>query len=83
MGIKGSEKIIDSSESIIKKSKFAQENFERVGRESENRKQYVEFRDANYAELDKRVDDWMNKVNNVKDINRFQFKPGFSSTKKL
>lgn len=45
----------------------------------------VEFRDAYYAQLDKRVDDWMSKVNNMslKDINRFQFRrdrpqePGF------
>lgn len=45
----------------------------------------IEFRDAYYAELDKRVDDWMNKVNNLslRDVNRFQFRknrpsePGF------
>ena len=32
----------------------------------------VEFRDAYYAQLDKRVDDWMSKVNNMsmQDINR-------------
>ncbi|MEC8789907.1 MAG: hypothetical protein VXX29_01615, partial [Verrucomicrobiota bacterium] len=41
----------------------------------------VEFRDAYYAKLDKRVDDWMNKVNNLslRDINRFQFRKGRSS----
>jgi len=45
----------------------------------------VEFRDAYYARLNDRVDDWMNKVNNMslRDINRYQFrrdrpsKPGF------
>jgi len=45
----------------------------------------VEFRDAYYARLNDRVDDWMNKVNNMslRDINRYQFRrdrpsrPGF------
>ena len=45
----------------------------------------VDFRDAYYAQLDKRVDDWMSKVNNMslQDINRYQFRrdrpqePGF------
>ena len=45
----------------------------------------IEFRDAYYAELGKRVDDWMEKVNNLslRDVNRFQFRkhrpsePGF------
>ena len=38
----------------------------------------VEFRDAVYAQLDKRVDDWLNKVNNVslQEINRYQFRKG-------
>lgn len=38
----------------------------------------IEFRDAYYAQLGKRVDDWMNKVNNIslRDINRFQFRKG-------
>ncbi|MDA7757441.1 hypothetical protein N8920_06035 [Opitutales bacterium] len=38
----------------------------------------VEFRDAVYAQLDRRVDDWMNKVNNVslQEINRYQFRKG-------
>ena len=38
----------------------------------------VEFRDAVYAQLDKRVDDWLNKVNNVslREINRYQFRKG-------
>ena len=38
----------------------------------------IEFRDAYYAQLDKRVDEWMNKVNNMslRDINRFQFRKG-------
>lgn len=45
----------------------------------------VEFRDAYYAQLNDRVDEWMEKVNNMslRDINRYQFrrdrpnKPGF------
>ena len=38
----------------------------------------VEFRDAVYAQLDKRVDDWLNNVNNVslQEINRYQFRKG-------
>ncbi|MGB0355227.1 MAG: hypothetical protein ACPGII_04135 [Opitutales bacterium] len=38
----------------------------------------VEFRDAVYSQLDKRVDDWLNKVNNVslQEINRYQFRKG-------
>jgi hypothetical protein len=38
----------------------------------------VEFRDAVYAQLDKRVDDWLNRVNNVslQEINRYQFRKG-------
>jgi hypothetical protein len=38
----------------------------------------IEFRDAVYAQLDRRVDDWMNKVNNVslQEINRYQFRKG-------
>ena len=38
----------------------------------------IEFRDAYYAQLDKRVDEWMNNVNNMslRDINRFQFRKG-------
>ena len=41
----------------------------------------VEFRDAVYAQLDKRVDDWLGKVNNVslQEINRYQFRKGRSS----
>lgn len=51
------------------------------GRLTENRQpaaQSVEFRDAYYAQLDKRVDDWMSKVNNMslQDINRYQFRKG-------
>ena len=40
--------------------------------------QSVEFRDAYYAQLEKRVDDWMSKVNNMslQDINRYQFRKG-------
>ena len=42
----------------------------------------IEFRDAVYDELDKRVDDWMSKVNNMslQYINRYQFRRGRSST---
>jgi hypothetical protein len=38
----------------------------------------IEFRDAVYAQLDKRVDDWLSKVNNVslQEINRYQFRKG-------
>ena len=38
----------------------------------------VQFRDAVYAQLDKRVDDWMNNVNRVslREINRYQFRKG-------
>lgn len=38
----------------------------------------VEFRDEFYSQLDKRVDDWLNKVNNVslQEINRYQFRKG-------
>ena len=38
----------------------------------------VQFRDAYYEKLDRRVDDWMDKVNNLslRDINRFQFRKG-------
>ena len=38
----------------------------------------VEFRDAYYAKLNQRMDEWMEKVNNLslRDINRFQFRRG-------
>lgn len=38
----------------------------------------VEFRDAYYEQLEQRVDDWLNKVNNVslQEINRYQFRKG-------
>jgi hypothetical protein len=64
-------------------------NWERVSRsdlgESSQAVASVEFRDAYYAELSKRVDDWMEKVNNMslRDVNRYQFRknrpsePGF------
>ena len=58
------------------------ENFKKLDdRLIENRQpaaQSVEFRDAYYAQLDKRVDDWMSKVNNMslQDINRYQFRKG-------
>tara|TARA_B100001057_G_scaffold388483_1_gene395925 strand:+ start:389 stop:1171 length:783 start_codon:yes stop_codon:yes gene_type:complete len=41
----------------------------------------VEFRDAHYAKLNQRMDEWMEKVNNLslRDINRFQFRKGRSA----
>lgn len=41
----------------------------------------VEFRDSYYAALDKRVDEWMNNVNNMslQDVNRYQFRRGRST----
>ncbi len=41
----------------------------------------VEFRDAYYAKLNQRVDEWMEKVNNLslRDLNRFQFRRGRSA----
>jgi hypothetical protein len=51
------------------------------GLEYENRytsSSTVEFRDAYYAKLNQRMDEWMEKVNNLslRDINRFQFRKG-------
>ena len=68
---------------------LARANWERVSQndlgESAQAVSSVQFRDAYYAELGKRVDDWMEKVNNMslRDVNRFQFRrhrpsePGF------
>ena len=41
----------------------------------------VDFRDSFYEELDKRVDEWMDKVNNMslQDVNRYQFRRGRST----
>ena len=41
----------------------------------------VDFRDNYYDKLDKRVDEWMEKVNNMslQDVNRYQFRRGRSS----
>lgn len=41
----------------------------------------VEFRDAYYAKLNQRMDEWMEKVNNLslRDVNRFQFRKGRSA----
>jgi len=41
----------------------------------------VDFRDSYYEELDKRVEEWMKKVNNMslQDVNRYQFRRGRSS----
>jgi hypothetical protein len=38
----------------------------------------IEFRDAVYAQLDKRVDEWLSNVNNIslQEINRYQFRKG-------
>lgn len=40
-----------------------------------------EFRDQFHDSLDKRIDDWMNKVNNLSmaDVNRYQFRRGRST----
>jgi len=40
----------------------------------------VEFRDAYYAKLNQRMDEWMEKVNNLslRDVNRFQLRKGVS-----
>lgn len=68
---------------------IADENFERASSKNLTKRapaaNAVEFRDAYYARLNDRVDEWMNKVNNMslRDINRYQFrrdrpsKPGF------
>ena len=41
----------------------------------------VEFRDAYYDKLDKRVDEWMSNVNkmSMQDVNRYQFRRGRSA----
>ena len=76
-------KIIENE--LSSNQKFASENYERVSNfDVGNRNPAaasIEFRDAVYAELDKRVDDMMNNVNNMslRDINRFQFRKGRSS----
>ena len=80
----GSERLDTSvlDNEISSNQKYASENFKRVSNTSvENRNPAaasIEFRDAVYAELDKRVDDMMNNVNNMslRDINRFQFRKG-------
>ena len=68
---------------------IARENFQRADNQNLTKRDpavnAVEFRDAYYARLNDRVDEWMNKVNNMslQDINRYQFrrdrpnKPGF------
>lgn len=65
--------------------KFAGENFERATNQNLSNKapaaNAVEFREAYYARLDDRVDEWMEKVNNIslRDINRYQFRKGRSN----
>ena len=62
--------------------RIAQENQDRVSGESFQEpapaSSAVEFRDAYYEQLEQRVDDWLNKVNNVslQEINRYQFRKG-------
>ena len=68
---------------------IAQENFKRANNQNLSKRDpaanAVEFRDAYYARLNDRVDEWMDKVNNMslQDINRYQFRrdrpkePGF------
>jgi hypothetical protein len=72
---------------------IADESSERASNQNLSKKapaaSAVEFRDAYYARLNDRVDDWMEKVNNMslQDINRYQFrrdrpsKPGFPRSK--
>ena len=69
--------------------RIAGENFERLNNQNLLKRDQavhsVEFRDAYYAQLNDRVDEWMDKVNNMslRDINRYQFRrdrpkePGF------
>jgi len=69
--------------------RIAVENFERVKNQNLLKRDQafhsIEFRDAYYAQLNDRVDQWMDKVNNMslRDINRYQFRrdrpkePGF------
>ena len=68
---------------------IAQENFKRATNQNLSKRdsavKAVEFRDAYYARLNDRVNEWMDKVNNMslQDINRYQFRrdrpkePGF------
>ena len=67
----------------------APENFQRVTNRNLSKQEpaanAIEFRDAYYARLNDRVEEWMDKVNNIslRDINRYQFRrdrpkePGF------
>jgi len=69
--------------------KLADENYQRRSAQdvgsSNPASNAVEYRDAYYARLNDRVDEWMDKVNNMslQDINRYQFRrdrptePGF------
>jgi hypothetical protein len=69
--------------------RIAGESFERVKNQNLLKRDQavhsIEFRDAYYAQLNDRVDEWMDKVNNMslRDINRYQFRrdrpkePGF------
>lgn len=75
---------IDSSKIDIKtplNDQIATENFKRVENPRLSTRNpaanAVEFRDAYYARLNDRVDEWMEKVNNMslRDINRYQFRP--------
>ena len=76
-------KIIDNK--LSSNQRFATENFKRVSNLNTGNKSpaaaSIEFRDAVYAELDKRVNDMVNNVNNIslRDINRFQFRKGRSN----
>lgn len=70
-------------------SQVADENLKRVTNPNLSKQEpslnSVEFRDAYYSRLEDRVDEWMEKVNNLslRDVNRFQFRrdrpsePGF------
>lgn len=68
---------------------IADENFQRATNQNLTKRdpaaQAVEYKEAYYARLNDRVDEWMDKVNNMslQDINRYQFRrdrpkePGF------
>ena len=83
----GSERIPDPRIEITTplNDRIAKESFVRANNDNISRRapaaNSVEFREAYYAQLNKRVDDWMEKVNNLslQDVNRYQFRKGRSN----
>ncbi len=89
--ILGSERITTTTISVETplNDKFSPSNFKRADNESLSRRApasgALEYKEAYYSQLDKRVDEWMDKVNNMSlaDLNRYQFRrdrpsePGF------